>query len=106
MRAMNEGDGFSPVSLAAEDPVAQFEVDHLVADLALFEETYHGLNGIGLVQSVHEAAVDVDSVFGPGLLLYIDLGLEDLDDGQVELLGEFPVAGVVGGDCHDGACAV
>ena len=106
VRAVDEGDGLSPVSLAAEDPVAQLEVDHLVADLALLEEFNHLGDGVGLVQSVQETAVDVDSVFGPGLLLYIDFGLEDFDDGQVELLGEFPVAGIVCGDCHDGARAV
>ncbi len=32
--------------------------------------------------------------------------LDHLDDGQAELLGELPVAGVVGGHGHDGAGAV
>ena len=73
MRAVDERDRLSPVSLAAEDPVTELEVDHLVADLALLEESNHLLNGIGLVQSVQETAVDVDSVFCPCLLLDIDL---------------------------------
>ena len=106
VRAVDEGDGLSPVSLAAEDPVAQLEVHHLVSDLALLEELDHACYGISLVESVQETAVDVDSVFGPWLLLDIDLGLEDLDDGQVELFGKLPVTGVVGRDCHDGAGSV
>ena len=46
------------------------------------------------------------TIFCPGLLLYIHLALENLNDGQRELLCELPVPVIVGRYCHDGTGTV
>ncbi len=48
----------------------------------------------------------MDSILGPGLRLHIDSTLEHFDYREIELLGELPVAGVVGRNGHDGAGSV
>ena len=106
MRAVDEWDWLSPVALSAEHPVPELEVYRLVTKSLFFEVGKHPLNGIGLVESVQEAAVDVDAVLCPGLGLHVHIALEDLDYRESKLLGELPVAGVVCRDCHDCARAV
>ena len=102
---LDHGDGLAPVPLAGEDPVAQLVV-HLIAALAVgFQPLDHLFLGIGHRQAVQEAGVDqrAGGNIGKGSLVQIGLGiaLDHLDDGQAELLGELPVAGIVGGHSHD-----
>ena len=101
-----DGEGFTPVALAAEDRIAQPEVD-----------TGHGeAGGLGLGDGARQGfiagqAIPVSAVAEHGL--FVGLGtsfdvvpFENGRDGQVERLGEFPVALVAGRNGHDGACAV
>ena len=103
---VDNGERLAPVALAAEQPVADFIVDGGFAQIALGQPGNHLVNGVLLVQAVKEARVDVNAVFGPGLLLNIDFRFQDFDNRQIEFFGEFPVARVVGGDGHNGARAV
>ena len=108
--AIDHGDRLTPVALAAEHPVAQLEVDLLVALAVLLEPGVHLVLGILNGQAVQEVGVDerAGGHVGEGLLVEVagHSALDDLDDGQAELLGKLPVAGVVGGHGHDGAGAV
>ena len=108
--AVDHGDRLAPVTLAAEDPVTQLEVDLLVALAVLFQPGVHLVLGILDRQAVQEARVDqrAGSNIGESFLVQVALGgaLNDLDDGHAELLGKLPVAGIVGRDSHDGAGAV
>ena len=108
--ALDHGDGFAPVALAAEHPVAQLVVDLILALAVAFQPLDHLFLGVGDGQAVEEAGVDqrAGGNVGEGSLVEVRRrsALDDLDDGQTELLGELPVAGVVGGHGHDGAGAV
>ena len=108
--AVHHGDGLAPVTLTAEHPVAQLVVDLIAALAVFFQPCDHLLFGIDHGQAVQEAGVDqrTGSNIGKGSLVQIGRGvaLDHLDDGQAELLGEFPVAGIVGRHGHDGAGAV
>ena len=108
--AIDHGDRLAPVALAAEHPVAQLEVDLILALAVAFQPLDHLFLGVGDGQAVEEAGVDqrAGGNVGEGSLVEVRRrsALDDLDDGQTELLGELPVAGVVGGHGHDGAGAV
>ena len=98
----------APVALAGEEPVAQLEVHGELA-LALGGEVGGDLLlGLAGGEAVERSGVHHRSVFGPRLLVDVHgfLGADDLDDGQLEFLGEFPVAFVVRRHGHDGAGAV
>ena len=58
-------------------------------------------------QAVQDARVDHDAglTVGEGFLLHV-AALDHFDDGQIELLGELPVTGIVSRHSHDGAGAV
>jgi len=103
---VHQGDGLAPVALSAEYPVAKLVIDRFRTKLVLLKPIEHCLDGIFLVQTVEEVAVHMHSILGPSLLLYVDFALEYLDDGQAELLGELPVAGIVGGNRHNCAGTV
>ncbi len=51
-RAVNERNRFSPVSLAAENPVAQLVIYSLVPDFLFFKEFEHFFNCVFFVESV------------------------------------------------------
>jgi len=108
--AVHHGDGLAPVTLTAEHPVAQLVVDLIAALAVLFQPSDHLLFGIDHGQAVQEAGVNqrTSSHIGKGSFVQIGRGvaLDHLDDGQAELLGKLPVAGIVGGHGHDGAGAV
>ena len=101
-----DGEGRAPVALAAEDRVAQPEVD-----AGLDKAGSLGLSngeGQGFVAG---QAIPICAVAEHGLLVGLGTGLdvvsfEDGRDGQVERLGEFPVALVAGRDSHDSTRAV
>ena len=99
--AVHHGDGLAPVTLTAEHPVAQLVVDLIAALAVLFQPSDHLLFGIDHGQAVQEAGVDqrAGGNIGKGSLIQIGRGvaLDHLNDGQAELLGELPVAGIVGG---------
>ena len=108
--ALDHGDGFAPVALTAEHPVAQLVVDLILALAAALQPLDHLFLGVGDGQAVQEAGVDegAGGHIGKGGLVQVGRGiaLDDFDDGQTELLCELPVAGIVGGHGHDGTGAV
>ena len=101
------GDGFAPVPLTAEHPVAQLIIHLALAEALLHQIVNDGLLGLGHLHTVQEAAVDHYAVLNVsiGFLLNVAAG-HDLHHGQAELMGKLPVTGVVGGHRHDRAGAV
>ena len=108
--AVHHGDGLAPITLAAEHPVTQLEVDLLAALVVFFQPGIHLFLGIFNGQTGQEAGVDqcAGGNIGKGSLIQVGRGiaLDDLDDGQAELLGELPVAAVVGRHGHNSTGAV
>ena len=106
--AVHQRDGLAPVTLAAEDPVTEFEVGLGTANAVLRHPLLHGGDSLLDGQAVQEAGVDHDAgvvLEGEGLLGDV-AALDHLDDGQAELGGKLPVALVVAGHAHDDAGAV
>ena len=102
---LDHGDGLAPVALTAEHPVAQLVVDLIAALAVCLQPVDHLFLCIGDGQAVQEAGVDqrAGGHIGEGGFVQIGRGiaLDHLDDGQAELLGKLPVAGIVGGHSHD-----
>ena len=108
LRAVDERDRLAPVTLAAEDPVAQLVVDLFLAEALLHDVFLHGGDGFFNGHAVEEAGVDHDGavVLGDeGFLRHVAAG-DDLDDRQAELRSKLPVALVVARNAHDDAGAV
>ncbi len=105
--APDHRNGLSPIALTGEHPVAQLEVDLLLADALLLQILDHALLGVGYLEAVEDAGVDQHAVrdVGIGFLLHV-AARDHLDDGQAELLGELPVARIVRGHGHDCARAI
>ena len=117
---MNNRERFTPVALAAEEPVAELVVHGSLTDLICFQPFDDLRDALLLVEAVQAKrvvlAVDVSAVGSPAgfagenLRANVDraacIGFHDADDGQVELLREIEVAGIVGGHCHDSAGAI
>ena len=108
--AVDDGDRHAPVALAADEPVAQLEVDLLARRAALAQPGHDGLERLaGRRQAVEPAGVHHDPVAGVGLAQRAPRarGRRDhLDDRQAVLRGELEVALVVRRHGHDGAGAV
>ncbi len=104
---VNKRDRFAPVALTREDPVAQLVIDLFLADPVLDTVLFHGGDRLANGHAVHEAGVDHDAVVlgDKGFFRHI-AALDHLDDGQVELHGELPVALVMARHAHDAAGAV
>ena len=49
--AVDDGDGFAPVALAAEEPIAELVVDRLLADAALLQPGGDPHDGLGRWQA-------------------------------------------------------
>ena len=99
-------EGFAPVTLTGEKPVAQLEVDFEGSLVVVAQPLDDGFFGVFGFHAVKEARVDSFAVAGESLPFYICVRLDDLKNGKVKLSGELEVAGVVSGDSHDGSGAV
>ena len=98
------GDGFTPISLSREEPIAKF-IGNLVGPLAHLDEPVRdGLSGLIVSKTIGKFGVDVPSLSFVGRLA--DIAFDDLDHGDVMLFGEFIVTLIVGGNGHDGACGI
>ena len=108
--AVDDGDGHAPVALAADQPVAQLEVDLLARQATLAQPGHDGRERLaGRRQTVEPTGVDHDPVARVGLAerALRAVGRRDhLDDRQAVLGGELEVALVVPRYGHDGAGAV
>ena len=119
---VDHGKRFAPVSLTAEEPVAQFIIHGSFSQSGIFEPFGNLLDALLFRQSVDVDAdggvgrVDVAAIFGPAgiacqdvqpqLLIRICGRIQDADDGQLIGLGEFEVSVVVRRYGHDGPCTV
>ena len=108
---MDHGDGFAPVALAGEDPIAQAVVDRAPAQALLLQVAGDLLLGLRRRKAVDELGVDGCPVSEESLLVEQfrqevaarpGQGFDHRADRQVELLGEFKIALVVRRDRHDG----
>ena len=124
--AVNHGDGVAPVALAADEPVAQAELDLGAAATVLLEPGDDGVDGLGVLAALHarELAGLDEVALGRHGLVPVDVGhaqlalvlelvvegvfllADDGRDGQAVLAREVEVALVAAGDAHDGAGAV
>ena len=121
---VHQGEGFAPIALTAEKPISQTEVDGGLAHPLLLQPLVDGFFGLFQIHPVQiqplvVGGVAVDPVPRPADLSRQHIlqgdsrrlafrlgGLQHADDGQVELLGEGKVPGVMLGHGHDGACAI
>ena len=96
-------EGFTPVTLAAEDGIAQAEVRPGFAYSFLLDFFHHAVNRLLHFKPVQEIRIDQCAVLGfVGFLADVPAG-HDLAYGQVEVLGETVVPAVVRGYGHDGS---
>ena len=102
---MEHRNGFSPIALSAEHPVAQAIGHSSFAFTVFLQPFYDLLLCLFNVQSVEYPGVDHDSVFGEGLLAYVP-SRYDLNDWKSVFPGKLPVALVVGRYGHDGPRAI
>ena len=99
-------EGLAPVALAGEQPVAELVLDAALA-LACFFQPGDGLGfGFSGGEAVEEAGVHGGARIGVALPIGIAVGLDDLNNRQLELLRELEVPLVVRRDGHDRAGAV
>ena len=105
---MDQGNRFSPVTLAGKDPVAQLVIHLAFAHAVLNQPVDDGLFRFRDGKAVEKTAVDKHAIGHIGIsgLLHILPAGDHLKDRQPELFGEFPVARIVRGNGHDGARAV
>ena len=126
--AVNGRDGVAPITLAADEPVAQTELDLATAAAHGLEVGHDGSLALGVLAAAHAgvlAGLDECALSSVGAIPVDGLGMEGIDgltagldgsavvivqddrhDGQVVLTGKLKVALVAAGNGHDGAGAV
>ena len=110
------GERFSPVALTGENGVAQTEVDLDASQLVFLYKTLGGGYGLDHAETVEResaervltggGAVHHRALFGVETFLTHVGSFDKRYDGEAEMLGKGVVAGVVGRNGHNGACAV
>ena len=102
----DDGEGLAPVTLSAEEPVAQLEVRGAFAEAFFLEPDGDFFLGFRSGQAVEEAGVDGNAVIGVALPLFARRWLHDLFHRKVKLGGKLEVTGVMRRHGHDGSGAV
>ena len=95
--AINQRNGFAPIPLTGEDPVAEFIVD-LGFALLLFFQPFHDLDlGFFHAQAVQEAGIDHNAgiAVGEGFFLHI-AALDHFNDRQAQTFWQTPSHGCRG----------
>ena len=107
MLAVHHGDGLAPIALAAEHPIAQLKIGFGLANALFHQPLRDGLFCLFHAHAVQKAAVHhhAGGAICKGSLLHI-AALHHFHNVTAELLGKFPVALIVRGHSHNGACAV
>ena len=105
--APDHRNGFAPVALTGEHPVAELEVDLLLADALLGQVFDHLFLRIRHAQPIQEAGIDHHAVCNVGISLlgHVAAG-NHLDHRQAEFMGKLPVARIVRRNRHNRAGAV
>ena len=126
--AMDGRDGVAPITLAADEPVAQTELDLATPAAHGLEVGHDGSLALGVLAAAHAgvlAGLDERALGSVGAIPVDGLGMEGIDglaagldgsaivivqddrhDRQVVLTGKLKVALVAAGNGHDGAGAV
>ncbi|MNO67679.1 hypothetical protein D3C76_584890 [compost metagenome] len=102
---MQNRNRLAPIALAAEQPVAQAVGYFAFAAAFFFEPGDHFCNSFLIVQTIQEIRIHMRAVAAVSLFFYI-AALHHFKDFQAELLGEFPVAGVMSRHRHNGSRSV
>ena len=125
-RAVDGGNGVTPIALARNEPVTQAEFHFALAAARLFQRGHDGGLAFGMLATaharvraaLHERALGIHSLFprnlGDNAVLLarqlfherVIVAQDDGDDGQVVLTCEFEVTLVAAGNGHDSARAV
>ncbi len=121
---MNHGNGFSPVPLARKNPVPKLVIHSPFTDALLFQPLNRFFLGLGYRQAVNVQALIVGGIksspfqrpagFSRQNVFHLHalfpgqgfVGTVDAVDRQTKFPGEFKIAGIVGGNRHDGAGTV
>ena len=106
---VDDGEGLTPIALAAEEPVAQLVVNRSAAEIVFFEPARDPVLRLRGLETIDDAGVDGSSVGGKGgssLDFSVSGSFYHLDDRNLELRGEFEIAAVVGRYRHDGPGSV
>src|SRR5205809_458898 len=104
--APDDWDWLTPVTLAAEQPIAEFVINHASAELFVFQPLrdfrfcFDGREAVQEIRINRDAIADVTNGFlAAGSLHYFT-------DRQIEFVRELEIASVVPGHGHDGPGAV
>ena len=128
MLAVDGRDGVAPITLTADEPVAQTELDLATAAAHRLEVGHDRSLALGVLATAHAgvlAGLDERTLGSVGAIPVDGLGMESIDglaagldgsavvivqddrhDGQVVLAGELKVALVAAGDSHNSAGAI
>ncbi len=106
-RAVDDGDGLTPVALPGKHPVPQLIVHLALAQAFLLQVIGHHLLGLGHRQAVKEAGVDQRALVNVAKSFFCDVAAcHHLHNGQMKGGGKVPVPLVMPRHGHDGAGAV
>ena len=106
--AFNNRNRLAPISLAAEHPVSELEVDFFSALTFLFKPINHGMLSFFNAHAADKTAVyeGAGCAIREGFFLNILAACNNLNNRQIKFLCKFPVAGVVSRNGHNGTGAV
>ena len=104
--SVEDGDGASPVALAADQPVPQAVLDFPPPVVVVLQPVHHRPLGVFYVFAVQETGVDGGALPQVGPAREVGGGLDGAQDGQAVPFGELPVPFVFPGHGHDGPGAV
>ena len=105
--AVHNRDGFAPVALAAEHPVAELVVDLLLAQPFLLQILNDRFLRLRDLHAIKEAGIDHHAVLNIGIRCFLNItARDDLNHRDAELMRELPVAGIMRRNSHDCARAV
>ena len=102
----NYGEGLAPVALAAEQPVAQFVINGLLAQTAFIEPLGDFILGFPRRQPGEKAGVDRGSIVREANRLFPFGRLDDQFDREIEFCGERQIALVMRRNSHNRARSV
>ena len=107
MLAVYERYRLSPITLAAEKPIAQLEVSLFPSDPLFFQPVYHGLFRIFDLHSVQETGIHENSALAVGICFFRDISsCHYFDDRKSHLLCKLIVPCIMSRNCHYGACSI
>ena len=92
--------------MAAEDRIAEAVVHFHAAETRVGDMLLHALDGLFDLESVEEARIDHDTLFGIEALFADICTLNEWDNRQVEVLSKSIVTAIVCRHSHDSTCTI